>query len=458
MEWEDKVAGSEMQPELATSSRAQGAPSRPPGRGGVGVLTAANYFAQATRFALSIIVAQIFGPVGRGGVALISVLDEASTVLFSFGVPPAAGFYAKVGENTDAELMNAGARIGLLTLALTIPAGLLIGLLALQSLEPEARWLTILLIAWTGVVNLPGLVAMNILQAHRYLHGLAVYNVLFGLVTILVVVLLAILGHLTIAGVALGFVLGRAATAVYGIARTAWPRLRAPAAPLSAQLRYGTRALPGTVGMLLNNRFDQLLIAPLVDLRALGLYAVAAGTSFLPTILATSVASASFSTIEHDAHLGRRSSVSAAIRRGLIVSAIGALGLAVTSPVLIPLLYGSAFRPAIVPTVILLVGSIPWGGQIVARQCCNALGHPSFASFGELVGLAITVTGLLIFVPLFGILGAAAVSLAAYTVRFSVTLVLLHRTGIGHFAPSTDDLLWLWAKLMHVLSSGLFRR
>ena len=165
---------------------------------------------------------------------------------------------------------------------------------------------------------------------------------------------------------------------------TAWPD-RHGSAGLGPLLRYGLRALPGTAGALVNNRFDQLcLIAPLVSLRDLGLYAVAAGTSFLPAILATSLGASSFATVVDDKQLGRQMlSASAAIRQGLLVSAIASVALAAISPVIIPLIYGAAFQDAVRPTIILLVGSIPWGGQIVARQCANALGFPGFSSVGE---------------------------------------------------------------------------
>ncbi|HEX8917641.1 MAG TPA: oligosaccharide flippase family protein [Chloroflexota bacterium] len=421
--------------------------------GGAATLALASYLAQATRFGLSVLVAQVFGPAGRGAVALISVLDEASTTLFTAGVPPAAGYHAKTGKDSDAALMSAALRFGLLAFPVTAAIAVAIGFLGLGSLEPAARWFTVLLIAWTGIVNLPSLVAMSIMQAHRDLRSLAIYNMLFGMVTLIVVAALFLFGHLSIAWVAAGFVAGRLATAIYGAAKTALPRLRGTAT-LRPLLHYGLRALPGTTGMLLNNRLDQLLIAPLVDLRALGLYAVGAGTSFLPTVLAMSVASSAFSSITHDGHLGRRGKASMAIRRGLMVSGLSAVALAFLSPLLIPLVYGAAFKGAVVPTIVLLLSSVPWGGQIVARQCANALGYPGFGSAGEVTGLLVTGVGLLIFVPMYGILGAAVVSLAAYSVRFAVTVVLLKGKGVTGIIPGRDDLVWLW----HRVTNSLRRR
>lgn len=414
-------------------------------KGGVLTLTVGNGGAQAARLLISILIAQLLGPAGRGAVALISVIDAMSTALFTAGLPIAAGFHAKLKLDSDSALINAAFRSGVLLLPLTVLVGAAIGVFALSALEPGARWLTVMLIAWTGVVNLPGMTAANILQAHRKLRKLAIYRVMFNLVTLMAVVVFAVTGELTVAWVAVAFAIARIATGLYGLVSTAWPS-PGPSARLGPLFRYGLKAVPGSIGTLLNNRLDQLVIAPMVSLSDLGLYAVAAGTSFPPTALAMSMASGSFATVSHDGHLGREGSAATAIRHGLLVSAIAAAALALVAPLLVPFVYGSAFSGAVVPTVILLGGSVAWGGQLVASQCANALGYPSYASISEVAGLCVTVGGLALFVPEYGIVAAAIVSSAAYVTRLLVTLALLRRSGVSHFVPGPDDAVWLWRR------------
>ena len=414
-------------------------------KGGVPTLTIGNAASLAASLLTSILVAQILGPAGRGAVALITAADEVSTALFTAGVPIAAGYHAKVGLDSDRALINAALRAGVLLLPLTAAAALLVGVLGLGSLEPAARWLTVLLIGWTGLVNLPGLTAANIMRAHREFRHLAIYQATFFSLTLIVVAFCAVLGGLSVAWVAAAFVLGRLVTAAYGLAATAWPSL-GPHARLGPLFRYGLKAMPGSAGTLFNNRLDQLIIAPMVSFGDLGLYAVAAGTSLAPAFLAMSMAANAFATVEEDAHRGRQASAATAIRRGLLVSALAAAGLALVTPVAIPLLYGSAFTGAIGPTIVLLGGSVAWGGQLVAAQCANALGQPSYSSVAEVIGVLVTVLGLVLFVPQYGIIAAAVVSLAVYTIRLAITLVLLRRDGVRHVIPGFDDLAWLWRR------------
>lgn len=414
-------------------------------KGGVPTLTIGNAASLATSLLTSILVAQILGPAGRGAVALITAADEVSTALFTAGVPIAAGYHAKVGLDSDRALINAALRAGALLLPLTAAAAVAVGVLGLGSLEPAARWLTVLLIGWTGLVNLPGLTAANIMRAHREFRHLAIYQATFFSLTLIVVAFCAVLGGLSVAWVAAAFVLGRLVTAAYGLAATAWPSL-GPHARLGPLFRYGLKAMPGSAGTLFNNRLDQLIIAPMVSFGDLGLYAVAAGTSLAPAFLAMSMAANAFATVKEDAHRGRQASAATAIRRGLLVSALAAAGLALVTPIAIPLLYGSAFTGAIGPTIILLGGSVAWGGQLVAAQCANALGQPSYSSVAEVIGVLVTVLGLVLFVPQYGIIAAAVVSLAVYTIRLAVTLVLLRRDGVRHVIPGFDDLAWLWRR------------
>jgi O-antigen/teichoic acid export membrane protein len=420
----------------------------PLSKAGVGWLTVGNLVEQGSRLIVSIIVAQLLGPGGRGVVALISVLDEVSSATFTLGIPIAAGFRAKLGLDTDQSLVNASLVSGLLLTPLTLVVGLGVGLLALDGLSEGTKWMGILLIAWTGAVNMPSLVAMNLLQAHRQLGQLAIYRAIFGLTSLVAIAALAVASHLSAPLAVASFLLARLVTAGYGLRATKWPKSLRVHAPLKPLFRYGLKATPGTIGMLLNNKVDQLVIAPFVSIGDLGLYAVAAGTSFAPATFGMSMGASAFATVTHDAARGRAGSAATAIRHGLLVTGLIAAILAAVSPMLVPLVYGSSFRGAIVPTLILLMGSVPWGGQLVATQCANALGKPSYASTSELVGLAVTVLGLFIFVPTYGIVAASIVSSIAYTVRLAVTLLLLRRVGVRHIVPGFDDVAWLGHRLM----------
>ncbi|MCA9334673.1 polysaccharide biosynthesis C-terminal domain-containing protein, partial [Candidatus Saccharibacteria bacterium] len=105
----------------------------------------------------------------------------------------------------------------------------------------------------------------------------------------------------------------------------------------------------------------------------------------------------------------------------LLVSSTGALLLALVSPLLLPLLFGIEFRDAVLPAIILLIAIVILGFNYVLSDGLRGLGYPGTTSIAELAGAMTTVIGLVLFLPLLGIYGAAVVSVLSYAI---VALVL----------------------------------
>jgi len=80
----------------------------------------------------------------------------------------------------------------------------------------------------------------------------------------------------------------------------------------------------------------------------------------------------------------------------------------------IPAIYGSAFRPAILPAHIILFGLALDGLGGVITGFLYGVGRPGLNSLAMGAGLAATVVLDLILIPPFGATGAAAASAAAY--------------------------------------------
>ncbi len=100
-------------------------------------------------------------------------------------------------------------------------------------------------------------------------------------------------------------------------------------------------------------------------------------------------------------------------RVGLSVAA-GAAPLALLSPLVIPVAYGSAFGAAVVPACILLVGLAGEGLAAVAVGYLYGRGRPGLASAATGAGVVVTVALDLLLIPHLGVVGAAVASTLAY--------------------------------------------
>jgi O-antigen/teichoic acid export membrane protein len=84
-------------------------------------------------------------------------------------------------------------------------------------------------------------------------------------------------------------------------------------------------------------------------------------------------------------------------------------------------------------TLILLVGTAPNAAGGLLSTSVSADGHPGVAARGETLALIVTVAGLALALPTLQGVGAALVSVAAYTTQFAYMLRASKRIHGGHY-------------------------
>jgi O-antigen/teichoic acid export membrane protein len=105
-------------------------------------------------------------------------------------------------------------------------------------------------------------------------------------------------------------------------------------------------------------------------------------------------------------------------------------GLFVVANIAIPIVYGDEFAESVLPLRILLPGSVFYALAAVLLNGLCSENRPFGATMPQLLGMVVTVTGLLAFLRSGGILAAAIVSTVAYALVF-VAAVVLYRRAAG---------------------------
>ena len=209
---------------------------------------------------------------------------------------------------------------------------------------------------------------------------------------------------------------------------------------LGTGVAYGAKCWVGGLSSLANSRLDQLLMVALVSSRVLGLYAIAVtlATFFISPFVSaiTTAAGPRFSR-------GADELAQRLCRTSLYGAMVVGLGVAVLSPFVLRYVFGPAFSPALPMTLILLVGTIPSAAGGLLSVSISADGHPGFSARGETLALIVTVAGLAVALPTLGGVGAALVSVLAYTVQFAYMLRTAKRIHGGRYSdyllPTSDD-------------------
>jgi O-antigen/teichoic acid export membrane protein len=316
-----------------------------------------------------------------------------------------------------------------------LAAAVTIGLL-LDDLHGWAAVISLAIVA-SAPIGVLGLSLQSFLLAASALRPLAYLRLGPILANFVVVMLLIATGHLTLETylalyLSLGLLTAVATFRAVGVR----PSHSAPLRPL---LRFGLRGFPGSFGNLLNIQLDQVLLAALVAPAQLAFYAIAVTISNVPLMIGEAVAARALGGVAGEDRALEPPKAETYFRMNVLVCGVAVAGIAALAPTLVPLFYGEAFAPVVEPLLLLLPGALALAAANVAGLCLIVLGRPGVTSIAELAALAVTALGLWLTLRPFGIVGAAAVSSAAYTLRLAIQLGVLRRYGVRRLVPTLAD-------------------
>jgi O-antigen/teichoic acid export membrane protein len=203
-------------------------------------------------------------------------------------------------------------------------------------------------------------------------------------------------------------------------------------------LDYGVRSQAGVVAGMVGERMDQLAISAFLPSRDFGLYLAAIALTAGCAVISTSVVIVLVPRIAALSGEPRLAEARRHLRLTGLLSAAIAIPLAAAAPLLLSVLFGTAFSEAGRPAQILLLGSIPLALSRVLGSVTRACGQPWAASRAEWLALLAAVPAYALLLPMAGIIGAAWASVIAYTSSLILQSVFA-RSALG--ARSILDLV-----------------
>lgn len=405
---------------------------------------AARIGALAALTVASLVVARTGGPAAVGTLALLRVLPWFTGLLLSCGLYGAAPYFlsgpGRAEPRYRATLLAIAVAAGVVGAALWAATSPLIGPRLLPELSP-----TLTLAA--GIMVPTQLLETTAKACSQGFDDLAGSNRIIVLEELLFVPfygLLVAAGASPYVAMIVALPLGDVCNATQGwirLGRRGYFRGAGRPSPRLARniAAYGTRAELNSITLLLNGRLDFIIVTALVGPAALGIYAVASRTAELlrlPSLAINYVLYPAYARLDgHAAAVQART----AVRRTWWVPAVLAVPVAVAAPVILPLVYGPAFRAATIPTWILLAGMA--GGSVygVLSAFLSGIGRPGLTSIAQAAGLVVTVALDLTLIPHLGIIGAATASTFAYLTTTGVLIVCFRKTGKGSRGPHPED-------------------
>lgn len=205
-----------------------------------------------------------------------------------------------------------------------------------------------------------------------------------------------------------------------------------PSMPLLVEeLRFGTRAIAGTIAERLQFRSDAFLVNLFVGVAATGIYSVTSGLAETLWYVPNALGLVMFSrAVDPHADSGRIAAV--LTRTTIAVTLVTAVPAFLLGPQLVRIVYGSTFADAGVALRLILPGVVLYSIVAVLSRYIIGRGRPGTGTALLLIGLATNVGFNILLIPRFGILGAAATSSISYGLTALITLwVFIRMSGRG---------------------------
>jgi lipopolysaccharide/colanic/teichoic acid biosynthesis glycosyltransferase len=385
-------------------------------------------------------VGRIAGPVGVGNYAMLRILPWLVAVVISGGLAGSLAYFLSGPTRDRKDVPSTVVTIALLSGT----AGALLWLVASPLLRTVfLRQVALGLVAWVALRVALRLFVITGKAAAQGVGDLRGSNVTIFLEELMFLPAYAVMQVVGLGGDAA--VIGALLLADAATAALAWGRLlrrgfvrgaSAPSFELARRMYgFGMRGQIGSLIQLLNLRFNFIFLGALAGPGALGLYAVAAKYAEFLRLVPIAANWVLYPRFARSDAAGAATTSRRMILRAGAVTATGAVPLALGAVLVIPALFGSAFRPAVLPAQILLVGLAAEGVGGVATAFLFGRGRPGLNSLAAGAGVTVTVALDVLLIPRYGAVGAAIASSIAYLTT-TLCLVLWYRHVAGRPAPA----------------------
>ena len=374
----------------------------------------------------SLVGARALGPAGRGDLLIVMLWPPVVAMLAGLGLPSSYRYWmAKEPEKGSVLFTNAVIYTMVVGVSSVALAYIIVPHLVGER-SPEVQ--TLLRIYQ---VNIPAALFLNLmrglLEGTRRFGWAGVARLFSFAVQGFGFAALWMIGHLTVASATYLMIAAQFSSMLLGliaVQQQLRPRWEPSWIEFKKSLHYALRDYAGGVADFTSLRLDQLMLAAMASNVAIGLYVVAVRLSEMTTMVADAIADALMPEVAASSSSERAEKLWARSMRLAIYMHILLLPvLWLVAPLMLRILFGESFVPATNAFRWLLIAAVVWSLGSIVISALRGFGYPGMSTIARFSGAVITLVGLLILLPRFGITGAAIASLIGYTVMLTVALV-----------------------------------
>jgi len=401
----------------------------------------------------SVILARVLGPEGRGIYALAILLPSLIVTFGNLGIGPATVYYVARGEFRRQEILGNNVLLSVGIGGIGVLAGLIVVLFFREKVFPGVApgylLLALVLVPVEVFFSYVRYVLLGAQRIKEFNYVQIAQSVLFlGFVALALLGLKAGVNGAILAGLFSWVIVD---ALVFRLAKRVAGGIdfRPNSSYLKRATTYGVQVHLSNILTFLNYRVDMFLVNGFLGPAAVGLYAVGVELVERLWMISQAASTVLFPRVAAEKEEDRRKEFTPLVARTVLwTTALGALLLALFSRWIVLLLYSEAFLPAVSALQALLIGIVTLSAGRVLGNDIAGRGYPILNTYRGVVTVATNVALNLLWIPRYGIVGAAWASTASYTVSFLSALFFYCRLSGNRWTkvifPQRGDWALYW--------------
>lgn len=372
---------------------------------------------------ISIIVARILGPEGKGIYSLVILLPTLLITFTQFGIGPASVFYTGKKIYSPKKIFGANIIFSILISTLAITIGFVIVFFFHNRFFPnvpkEYLFLALLLIPLQLFLTFLVDILLGLQEIRKYNLFQIIRSSIF-LLTIIIFLLGLKLGIMAIiVGEIFSYFTGCVILFLYTKKRLGGINFFLSKKLFSDFFSYGIKSYFGNISTLLHLRVDMWMINFFLNPLMVGYYSIAAGLSERIWLISQSAGIVLFPKVaSEDDQIKIKEFTPIVCRNILFITLFIALFLLLIGRWIILLFYSKSFLESVFPFQILLIGSVAIAGTRILTNDLAGRGKPMVNTYVAILSLVLNVILNIIWIPKFGIVGCAWASTISYSFMF----------------------------------------
>ena len=401
---------------------------------------------------LSVVIARSLGPEGKGIYTVATLFSSLIVTLGSLGFPSGAAFYIAKRSYTRQEILGNSVLVSLLMALVGIIVGLITIITFGRYVFPGVSQGYLLLALLIIPGNMLLIHLQYILLGAQHIKGYNLAAMIQGFLSLILTILFLWIFRMEVGGALLGIVFSWVFAGIFTFALAAKVsngfKMQMNISYLKNALNYGLKIHIGNILRFLSLRVNLFLVNVFLNPAAVGFYSISVGLTEKLWLISQAAATVLFPKIASEEDEVKKKEFTPIVARTVLwIMVLIALLIFFLSRWLVSFLYSQTFLPAVASLRILLLGTVAGGLSQVLGNDIAGRGQPILNIYANIAGFISVIVLSILWVPKYGIEGAAWASSASYVVNSTIAILLYSRISGNSlraiiFPKKTDWILY----------------